>query len=523
MTSDLKLYTSHFPSETSIIAHWDLEELLKDFYLIYQFLQKINRTVFDSNEKILLYGAGKPCYDTLVHIQNALTTFDISNFFVHIVCPYDLSTDLLSISQTLEIDVPINSHIINHPCPIGEYPRVVVPDSICPRPWKSIEIRANGNLSPCCVYQASVKDSNGQVININTHSIEDYFHSDHMRALRKNLRSGIKDRGCDFCWNKEKQNSPSIRKWGLYHLSKEFLSSDPRQEDLSQVVYLDMDFGNLCNLKCVTCNWQRSSTIGAELLKNLDDDTQALKQKIQIYNHQSKWIENPDIWEKFEKILPNLRFAEFEGGEPFFHDYHSWLLERFIQRNLARNIRLRYNTNGTIFPDFWLDQWRYFKEVHVIFSIDDINDRFEYQRTNAIWSEVKRNLDDYFNLTLPNLTHTFQCTVNLQNILYLPELICELESYDCPIHFLVLEAPEGLNIKNLTSTAKELILDKYKEFAKIKPHLWSKLEPVYQTVQQVIPQDGKIFREFISKNDQKRQHDYSLAHKEMAQAMGYSH
>ena len=39
--------------------------------------------------------------------------------------------------------------------------------------------------------------------------------------------------------------------------------------------------------------------------------------------------------------------------------------------------------------------WQHFKLVEVAFSIDDVDERFEYQRANAVWAEVNSNIDSF--------------------------------------------------------------------------------------------------------------------------------
>jgi hypothetical protein len=85
---------------------------------------------------------------------------------------------------------------------------------------------------------------------------------------------------------------------------------------------------------------------------------------------------------------------------------HFDMLQGLVDRGIAGNIEIHYNTNGTQYPEQAERSGSYFKTVEIAFSIDDVGDRFEYQRTNAVWSEVCENINNLDSCVIAIVKHT---------------------------------------------------------------------------------------------------------------------
>ena len=103
---------------------------------------------------------------------------------------------------------------------------------------------------------------------------------------------------------------------------------------------------------------------------------------------------------------------------------HFRLLETIVERGIAGQVEIHYNTNGTQFPEQAENIWQHFKTVEIAFSIDDLGERFEYQRTNAVWSEVEHNIArfDAMRSRNPNIQLQACITVNIFNIYYIADV-----------------------------------------------------------------------------------------------------
>ena len=101
---------------------------------------------------------------------------------------------------------------------------------------------------------------------------------------------------------------------------------------------------------------------------------------------------------------------DFTGGEPLLIKKHYELLEKCIELDVAKNIGLHYNTNGTQLNMKALNElWPKFKIVDCHFSIDGVGEKFEFQRHPAKWNNALSNMSifnktvSYTHLTLPTI------------------------------------------------------------------------------------------------------------------------
>ena len=127
-------------------------------------------------------------------------------------------------------------------------------------------------------------------------------------------------------------------------------------------------------------------------------------------------------------------------------------------------MRLFYNSNSTQFKEEFFEYWKQCDRVTINFSVDDIGKRFEYQRKNAIYSNVFKILALFKEHAIKhNVKHEFNiyCTVGILNVWYLPEFLKEFEKLELPIWLNLVHYPDHFNIKNLPKPVKEKIKQKY--------------------------------------------------------------
>ena len=158
------------------------------------------------------------------------------------------------------------------------------------------------------------------------------------------------------------------------------------QEQLSQPeqpLHLELYPSNICNLKCRICGPYNSSRWISEAKETL-----GITEK--VYNNLTP--ENMDL---FSDWLPNLKELNVVGGEPLLLREYKQLLDLAIEGNYSKNIALFTTTNGTIYSEELVGLLQHFKKVHLTFSIDDIGQRFEYQRKGATWQPVIDNIQEF--------------------------------------------------------------------------------------------------------------------------------
>jgi sulfatase maturation enzyme AslB (radical SAM superfamily) len=213
---------------------------------------------------------------------------------------------------------------------------------------------------------------------------------------------------------------------------------------------------------------------------------------------------------------------EFLGGEPLLLKENLEFMQWLIDQGHSHRAIFEFVTNGTQYPAIF-DQAGEFRRLTVTISIDNIADRFEYERAGADWNTVSSNVKKFVACKQhnPSLQIGICITVNIQNVLYLPELINWIREQGIDhYYFNVLVSPEYLSIDHLTGQAKQLVLEKLTK-ANLSAVDLDRLQYIVQRVIECVGSDGKIFCQKMQAKDQQRNENFILTHSEIAQAMGF--
>jgi organic radical activating enzyme len=146
--------------------------------------------------------------------------------------------------------------------------------------------------------------------------------------------------------------------------------------------------GDTCNLACVLCGPDASTLWQYEL---------GIKQKRQTIVEDFNFV-------GYNSVL-------FTGGEPFLNRH---LVE--ILQKLDKDTKVLIHTNGTVLPSQeQIDACKKFTNISFIFSIDDIEEQFEFLRYPAKWCQVTDNIL-HLKKTLPkNISMAFLTVVSMLN------------------------------------------------------------------------------------------------------------
>jgi MoaA/NifB/PqqE/SkfB family radical SAM enzyme len=333
-------------------------------------------------------------------------------------------------------------------------------DKFCVLPWVSLETSPIGTVRPCCLAEDEIRDNAGEKFNLNTATFSAIQNSHDMRRLRQAFIDGDEPETCRKCWNEERSGRTSKRMHTLDRL-KHVIPPQDWTIDAKPLMFLDLKLGNICNLKCRICGSWSSSTFATEELKHTGNEKGSFHH---MMLKQGAWPrENKVFWNEIDEIATQIRYLEFTGGEPFMIKEHFAMLQGLVTRGIARDIEIHYNTNGTQWPEDADEIWRHFKTVEIAFSIDDIGSRFEYQRSNADWNEVQKNIAKFKELRVryPNIQLQVCSTVNVFNVYYLEQLAdwIDAQEFDFVYWNMMHDAPY-FSIANLPVVAKKAIADR---------------------------------------------------------------
>jgi hypothetical protein len=311
--------------------------------------------------------------------------------------------------------------------------------------------------------------------------------------------------GCEVCYEQERKGLESrrIASFDIY----ENWHKDT-QIDLPGPQGIDYSVGNLCNLKCVICGPQNST--------QWLPDYQKLHPNVKI--EQFKYKKNQQIEIQSDSNLAHVLTVHFHGGgEPLMSDAHVNLLRRIKKLKGLSDVRVFYNTNGTVrVDDDVLTLWSECRLVELYFSIDDIGSRFDYQRTGVSFETLCKNLQWFYDHMPHNHLFKINCVWGYLNIFYLDQLIewhqknFYSNRFGDSIPLIFQEAIGYTNITHVSAQLKSILLTKFSSY----PELVALVEPLT-----VSDQKHNNFLDRIQKLDSIRDQDFSKIAPEWAKLL----
>ena len=378
-------------------------------------------------------------------------------------------------------------------------------ETFCLLPWVHLSTRPDGSMRVCCTANASsvgptndkehggqvgiVKTDDGKPNNLNVSDFQTAWNSAYMRNVRKQMLAGEKPASCLKCYKEEAAGHSSKRMWETDYWSKRVdidTLVDQTKEDGSvppHLAYIDLRFGTKCQLACVMCSphdssgWIKDYKAMFPAVKDPSlKETMQWQDKGSTNGSSYNWHkQNPTFWKQFYEQMPHMQQVYFAGGESLIIDEHYEILEYAIKMGYAKNLELRYNSNGVEWRDDLFDLWKEFKLVRFHYSVDDIGERNEYIRHPSKWDRTNEVFHILDNETSDNVEVTVACAVQALNIYYIPDFIkwkltqgfkkINMWPFGAGgINYHFVYHPPHLNVKVLPQWFKEETRLKYEEF-----------------------------------------------------------
>ena len=402
---------------------------------------------------------------------------------------------------------------------------MTLPKTICMLPWISIETSPIGTARPCCMAHEEITDTDGNKYDLNKHTLKEIYDSKYMQALRQQFRNGEKPETCNRCWEEEAAGRDSKRIHSQIRLKELYPQVDFSTNTPDQLWFIDLKLGNICNLKCRICGSWSSSKWAEEELAYMPKDFNKKEHIAYQWLKDGAWPRKSEVfWDNLKMLLPNIKYFEFTGGEPWMIQEHFDLLEYAVKEGYSKNIDIHYNTNATQDPNPHFLLWKEFGRVDIAFSIDNVGDRFEYERYGANWDVANEIIDEvHFKQNyVPNITTQLCFTINIQNVYYLDELLAWAETKKFGnIYFNMMHSPNHMSVQRMTPEAKELVLDKLKTTFWTSQHYQREIDAVINFIEAGPGSDGKEFLFKMQRTDEHRKQSFIDTHPEIAKAMGY--
>lgn len=173
------------------------------------------------------------------------------------------------------------------------------------------------------------------------------------KELRKEMLEGKRPSECSYCWAVEDLGTneisdrflKSIDDWAFPHL--EAVRALPWDVNIAPR-YLEVMFSSTCNLACIYCKADISSSIDNEIKKygayDVEDKDHRISHEINPYTDEET---NPYVqafWKWLPEIINNLQVLRVTGGEPLLSP-NTFLILDFLAKNKSPDLKLAINTN----------------------------------------------------------------------------------------------------------------------------------------------------------------------------------
>jgi sulfatase maturation enzyme AslB (radical SAM superfamily) len=322
---------------------------------------------------------------------------------------------------------------------------VIMNKNFCKAPFSSLEIIPTGDARICCKMPAtSIPRPDGSLYRVTEDNVSVIWNSPWLNDFRQKFINGERPAECKMCWDDEAAGIFSYRK------QLDFMKVDIVQPKLKSLV---LKLSNKCNCACRICSFWLSSLWQTELEKSNRWDNK----HTWFAEENAKDKITEENWEDWKSHLHSIDRLFIYGGEPLINFEVLRMLDYLVDNNLSKDITLILNTNATVINDKVTNIFNQFKEVLLYYSIDDINDRYNYERWPAKFSNVVRDLTELHETYVrTNVNIALYSSISIFNVLHLNEILTEFKKFPkFKINFdNLIHDPRLLSIYSLPESAK---------------------------------------------------------------------
>ena len=349
----------------------------------------------------------------------------------------------------------------------------------------------NGGQVRLCCQSKFLSDAAGKPLSVYEKSEDEIWNSKHMREIRHGMIEGKQVTECTECWKQESHGGVSRRMaenamvdrtnlksrlLKLLNLSDPLgkIRADALRNDFfvhSSPVDLELEVGNVCNLKCRMCSPAYSSKIESDPVHSKwfdNPDEQQEKGKRNIYPlsrlpEKKHWFkEKQFIYGELLKQPRSIRKIIFKGGEPFLSKEAVDILEYLSKQGDGRKIEVDVVTNGTVVEARLFKALARFDRAMIAVSLDGVGNLYEYIRYPAKWSAVEENLKRFSKLS--NVVLMTSITFQAYNALQIVDLFRFCNRYGYEINQNALSYPAYLAAAIIPPKARKMAIERIRGY-----------------------------------------------------------
>ena len=355
-------------------------------------------------------------------------------------------------------------------------------NTICVLPFNSLSIGAAGHQRLCCNSNNGLNGLDSP-LPVTKRTDINWLDGIALDRIRKSLLNNERIKECDRCWELEDIGQESYRQMasgGYTEYAPKRYESIVNGDHSTVLEKLEIDLGNKCNLACRMCGPHSSSLFEEEFNK--------FKNIISISSES--WLKNSKFFDLVRANASTLKHIYILGGEPLIIPEQAELLELLIELDVAKNIKLQYNSNITTIGSRWYKTWDKFRFVEINASIDGTEGFYEYVRWPAKWDKIYNNLKELkvwasedpqrrqmaVHQTLSNLT--------IPNVERSVEILCQ--DLGVGIMYINVDYPESMSPWVLPSVVRQTfaknamnIVNNFKNSRLIPPTILHTFQKIY--------------------------------------------
>jgi MoaA/NifB/PqqE/SkfB family radical SAM enzyme len=309
--------------------------------------------------------------------------------------------------------------------------------SLCLAKWQQTSLHLTNGYTNSC-YHPPLHRIDKDALQDNPSALHN---TDQKRKERRQMLDGEKPEGCSYCWRIEATGNLSDRHyrsgepWAARTYG-EVISKDPLTWNVDPA-YVEVNFSNVCNLRCSYCSPQFSSAWQKEINEHGAYPTSNRHNSPEYFAGDRRPIPNREhnpyveaFWRWWPDLYPKLKHFRMTGGEPLL-DRNTYRVFDYVLANPKPDLHLNVTSNFSQTPEVFD---RYLKKVKAItsngcvehfmqfVSVDSWGKRAEYIRDGLMFSQMTDNCDRY--LADPDRKSlTFIITMNSMNIGGLKDLL----------------------------------------------------------------------------------------------------
>ena len=347
-------------------------------------------------------------------------------------------------------------------------------------------------LAACCLNRVDSKKT----------TKTDFVSNSHLQNQRDVVSRGLPVSGCYNCYKNVLSPQENFRvQW----------SAHPVDASTPKLQKLDYNVDPICNAACVHCSSYYSSAWLAE------DQRHGVKFQTRQFGSTRK----NHAWQDLD--LSDLKYLYINGGEPLLSDEPLPMLQHLDHKHKLSDIHFSFNTNGSIRPNHeLLALMKKCRSVVWNFSIDGIEQEFEYIRYPLIWQQVADNVAWASNQH-GNFIINIACSVGIHNIDAVDRIVSWVDQVNATLppsrqalKFLSSPVFGVLSLENAEPQLRQVWLNRYSG-----PQNWH--QQAREILLRPAQPSGGGWQQHLDMLDQRRGLDWRQSLPELYQSWKLSH